>query len=144
MTLKTKLEMQCLTNQLFLWNRVKNLISFTYFLNPLNKIIYTYIIIIMNFQNCNKIVILLIVLSIITMILHIDWMTFPISHFIEIILMFLVAIYLILCIKHHENSGIILSIICLVLLCVLLYENGPYMILHIDFQYTFNISALIK
>ena len=46
----------------------------------------------MNFQNCNKIVILLIVLSIITMILHIDWMTFPISHFIEIILMFLVAI----------------------------------------------------
>lgn len=134
MTLKTKLEMQCLTNQLFLWNRVKNLISFTYFLNPLNKIIYicTYIIIIMNFQNCNKIVILLIVLSIITMILHIDWMTFPISHFIEIILMFLVAIYLILCIKHHENSGIILSIICLVLLCVLLYENGPYMILHIE------------
>lgn len=134
MTLKTKLEMQCLTNQLFLWNRVKNLISFTYFLNPLNKIIYiyTYIIIIMNFQNCNKIVILLIVLSIITMILHIDWMTFPISHFIEIILMLLVAIYLILCIKHHENSGIILSIICLVLLCVLLYENGPYMILHIE------------
>lgn len=134
MTLKTKLEMQCLTNQLFLWNRVKNLISFTYFLNPLNKIIYiyTYIIIIMNFQNCNKIVILLIVLSIITMILHIDWMTFPISHFIEIILMFLVAIYLILCIKHHENSGINLSIICLVLLCVLLYENGPYMILHIE------------
>ena len=126
MTLKTKLEMQCLTNQLFLWNRVKNLISFTYFLNPLNKIIYIY------FQNCNKIVILLIVLSIITMILHIDWMTFPISHFIEIILMFLVAIYLILCIKHHENSGIILSIICLVLLCVLLYENGPYMILHIE------------
>lgn len=86
----------------------------------------------MNFQNCNKIVILLIVLSIITMILHIDWMTFPISHFIEIILMFLVAIYLILCIKHHENSGIILSIICLVLLCVLLYENGLYMILHIE------------
>ena len=83
----------------------------------------------MNFQNCNKIVILLIVLSIITMILHIDWMTFPISHFIEIIL---IAIYLILCIKHHENSGIILSIICLVLLCVLLYENGPYMIIHIE------------
>ena len=66
----------------------------------------------MNFQNCNKIVILLIVLSIITMILHIDWMTFPISHFIEIILMFLVAIYLILYIKHHEN--------------------GPYMIIHIE------------
>lgn len=86
----------------------------------------------MNFQNCNKIVILLIVLSIITMILHIDWMIFPISHFIEIILMLLVAIYLILCIKHHENSGIILSIICLVLLCVLLYENGQYMILHIE------------
>lgn len=131
MTLKTKLEMQCLTNQLFLWNRVKNLI-YLFFKSAKQNYIYTYIIIIMNFQNCNKIVILLIVLSIITMILHIDWMTFPISHFIEIILMFLVAIYLILCIKHHENSGIILSIICLVLLCVLLYENGPYMILHIE------------
>ena len=77
-------------------------------------------------------VILLIVVSIITMISHIDWMTFPISHFIEIILMLLVAIYLILCIKHHENSGIILSLICFILLCVLLYENGPYMILHIE------------
>ncbi len=28
---ENKAEMQCLTNQLFLWNRVKNLISFTYF-----------------------------------------------------------------------------------------------------------------
>lgn len=48
----------------------------------------------MNFQNCNKIVILLIVLSIITMILHIDWMTFPISHFIDIsvLLIFLFAL----------------------------------------------------
>ena len=28
----------------------------------------------------------------------------------------------------YKRQGIILSIICLVLLCVLLYENGPYMI----------------